>query len=67
MKKKIWCTAWILSGFIMGGCGAGQGAEPDSELAQELQIPDEAAENKTSETKITVSYTHLTLPTTSRV
>ena len=51
MKKKLWCTAWILSGFIMGGCGAGQGAEPDSELAQELQIPDETAENRTSETE----------------
>ena len=37
MKKKIWCTAWILSGFMIGGCSAGQGGELDSEIAQESQ------------------------------
>ncbi len=50
MKKKLWCTAWILTGLMIGGCSAEQGGEPDSEIAQESQRETmETSENKASE------------------
>lgn len=55
MKKTIWCAAWILSGFIMGGCGAGQNGQLESEAAQETQIQREEIED--SEKKASESET----------
>lgn len=49
MKKRIWCTVWILSGLIMGGCSAGQGRQPDSETVQESQVQSGNPENKDAE------------------
>ncbi|MDE7324372.1 MAG: RsiV family protein [Lachnospiraceae bacterium] len=55
MKRTIWCIAWILSGLIMGGCGAGHGGQPDLGTVQEPQIPSD--KNKDSENKDSGSET----------
>lgn len=52
MKKNIWCTAWILLGFIMGGCSAAQGGQPDSGTVQESQVQSENSENKDAESEM---------------
>ncbi|MDE6363853.1 MAG: RsiV family protein [Lachnospiraceae bacterium] len=55
MKKMIWCTVWILSGFLMGGCGAGRNGQLDLETAQETRIQSEDIED--SEKKVSESET----------
>lgn len=52
MKKSIWSIAWILLGFIMGGCSAAQGGQPDSGTVQESQVQSEKSENKDAENEI---------------